>query len=238
MIKICPTHGEYEVQNLNFFSSIIEAGCPQCVQIELDRQAEKEKADRMKAEIGLYKAMNIEPAYYGSTLDNFETLTTDQAKAKSTIARLIQGELLKIIMTGKNGTGKTHLACSAVKALRGRIMTMYEISTTIRASYTSLAKKTELELVDELASIPILVIDEVGRTKGSDTELNWLSYIVDKRHVRKLPLIIISNNHVKKDCPNKGCEKCLENYMGEDVMSRLAAGSVLLRFNGEDYRKK
>jgi DNA replication protein DnaC len=117
---------------------------------------------------------------------------------------------------------------------------MYEITVQIRASYTSQATRTELDIVDELARLPILVIDEMGRTKGSDAEQNWLSYIIDKRHVRHLPTILISNKHVRKDCENKkdGCPNCLENFMGEDVMSRLNQEGGLLRFTGEDWRLK
>jgi len=84
----------------------------------------------------------------------------------------------------------------------------------------------------------MLAIDEVGRTKGSDAELNWLSYIIDKRHTRDLPTIIISNKHVRKYCPLGGCPECLENYLSGDVMSRLTEGGVLLQFNWEDWRKR
>ena len=117
-------------------------------------------------------------------------------------------------------------------------MTMYEVSTTIRASYTAKAEHTELEIVDGLARLPLFVIDELGRTKGGEADQNWLSYILDKRHVRKLPTILITNKHVKKACADGGCPDCLENYITEDVMSRLSEDGVLLKFTGEDWRKK
>ena len=119
---------------------------------------------------------------------------------------------------------------------------MYEISARIRASYVSGAKETELDIVDELARLPILVIDEIGRTKGSDAETNWLSYIIDKRHVRHLPIILISNKHLNKTCEyrntqQKGCKDCLENYISEDIMSRLSEDGYLVTFKEGDYRK-
>jgi DNA replication protein DnaC len=96
--------------------------------------------------------------------------------------------------------------------------------------------------VNELARLPLLAIDEIGRTKGGDAEANWLSYIIDKRHVRGLPLILISNKHAHSDCPNqsedKVCADCLEYYIGEDIMSRLCDGGVMLKFSGADYRKR
>lgn len=237
MTKTCPDHGDYEVLTMQFFDRTIEAGCPECVKSELE-QRERVALQELEAEnLEAYKAMNLEPGYYHVAMDNFEATSEELVKAKNATQALIDGKLHKLILTGKNGTGKTHLACCAVKELKGRILTMFEISCLIRACYTSLTKKTEIELLDELSRVMILAIDEVGRTKGSESELNWLSYIIDKRHARKLPTILISNNHVKKDCSKGGCERCLEQYMGEDVMSRLA-DAKLLRFNGEDWRRK
>lgn len=199
------------------------------------RQIEAQEAERRR--IARLKSMNIEEMYHGATLEAYQADTDEQKKAKSRTADLIAGRIKKLVFVGKNGTGKTHLACSALHELGGRIMTMYEISTTIRASYTARAVKTELEIVDELARLPLLVIDEIGRTKGGEAEQNWLSYVIDKRHVRGLPLILISNKHVRKDCEKGGCLECLDNYIAEDVMSRLNDNGALVRFTGRDYRK-
>lgn len=238
----CKKHGFYEETNLAILSHKIKLGCPKCheedvnlAQATLENQ-EKEKSKSIVVQKMEY--MNLEKEYWNASLENFQTSTQELIQALNTVRSMVDGEILKILMTGKNGTGKTHLACAAIHEIGGRIMTMYEISTLIRSSYTALAKRTELEIVEELARIPLLVIDEIGRTKGSETEANWLSYIIDKRHVRSIPLILISNKHVKKDCNNSGCLDCLENYIGEDIMSRLSENSKLIRFNGEDFRRK
>ena len=84
----------------------------------------------------------------------------------------------------------------------------------------------------------MLAIDEIGRTKGSDAETNWLSYIVDKRNSRGLPLVLISNKHTRKTCSDGGCQNCLENYISEDIMSRLSEDGHLVTMCGEDYRRK
>jgi DNA replication protein DnaC len=243
----CDKHGDYEEQAAAIFGMQLSAGCPLCAEerdAELSREEEAARAREAAAQRALrLSEMNIEPAYFDATLDNFATPTPELQHAISRVRDLVAGRIKKIIMLGANGTGKTHLACAAVQALGGRILTMYEISTMIRASYTPMAKRTELEIVDELARLPLLAIDEIGRTRGGDAEANWLSYIIDKRHVRALPLILISNKHARVDCPVKlpdgtrGCPNCLENYIGEDIMSRLFEGGALLKFSGADYRK-
>ena len=228
--------GEIEVAG-HTHTLIFTRPCPECSK-EMDKEDEERQAAIEKAaKIASYKFMNIEPEYCGATIDTYQADTPEQVKAVQTVKRLIAGEIQQIVMTGSNGTGKTHLAIAAVKELKGKIYTMYEITTRIRQSYTARADETELEIVDELARLPMLAIDEVGRTKGSDAELNWLSYIIDKRHTRGLPTIIISNKHVRKHCPNGGCPDCLENYLSGDVMSRLTDNGVLLQFNWADWRK-
>jgi DNA replication protein DnaC len=238
----CDKHGDYTPQILNIRlytgeSAPIEGGCPKCAEEYEAQEATRLVGEAQEYHLRALAAMNIELAYFDATFDNFATPTPELQHALSRVRDLVAGRVQKIVMLGTNGTGKTHLACAAVQALGGRILTMYEISTTIRASYTPMAKRTELEIVDELARLPLLAIDEIGRTKGSDTEANWLSYVIDKRHVRGLPLILISNKHARKDCPTGGCAGCLENYIGEDIMSRLVQGGVMLKFSGDDWRK-
>lgn len=235
----CDIHNiDYDQEEKQLFGNPILVGfCPKCEEENEKRMNEKIKRDEARETLERMRRYNIEPMYYDVSLETFTANSPEQEKAKLAIETMIAEKSGKIVMLGKNGTGKTHLAVCAVKAIGGKIFTMYEISTRIRASYTASAKETELEIVDELANLKLLVIDEIGRTKGSDAETNWLSYIIDKRNSRGLPIILISNKHDKKTCPDEGCANCLENYIAEDIMSRLSDGR-LLRLNGEDYRKK
>jgi DNA replication protein DnaC len=234
----CEKHGDYTEQTTDIFGFILRTGCPACEK-ELDEIEHQEEVRRaQKAERARLESLNIEPMYFGSTLDNFIAGSPEQERALSYAHAMVQDRAGKLVLLGSNGTGKTHLAVGVVRELSGRLYSMYEITTRIRASYVSGAKETELDIVDELARIPMLAIDEIGRTKGSDAETNWLSYIIDKRHTRNLPLILISNKHTRKTCPDGGCQNCLENYISEDIMSRLAEDGHLVNMIGEDYRRK
>jgi len=236
----CDKHDiDYEQKEAMLFSKPIMIGeCPACVieYEEKEREAQEERDEQ--ANIERYKNSNIEPLYFDVSFDNFISDTSELEKAKASVQKLVAEKTGKIVMLGKNGTGKTHLAVCAVKALGGKILTMYEISTRIRATYSPKSKEDELEVTDELARLKMLVIDEIGRTKGSEAEENWLSYIIDKRNSRGLPLILISNKHTRKSCPEKGCKDCLENYLSEDILSRLCVDGKILNFTGDDYRKK
>ena len=208
-----------------------KSACPKCeVQYRNDLEIAARRSNNQRC--------NIEPMYHDATLENFDIPTPELESAREHVRNMIQSKAGKLVMIGANGTGKTHLAVAAVRELRGKIFTMYEITTRIRASYVPGSKETELMIVGELARLPMLAIDEIGRTKGSDAETNWLSFIIDKRHSRGLPLILITNKHTRKTCPKNGCPDCLENYIGNDIMSRLNEDGLVIRFSGDDWRKK
>jgi len=236
----CDKHDiDYEQKETELFGhKMLFGSCPACeIEFEEETRKAQERRDE-ESRISRYRRANIEPMYFDVTLDGFDAGTPELAKAKETIQKLIETRSGKILMLGKNGTGKTHLAVCAVKAIGGAIYTMYEITIRIQASYGEKAEEREQKIVDELANLPLLAIDEIGRTKGSDAEERWLSYIIDKRNSRDLPLILISNKHTKKTCQAGGCKDCLENYISEDIMSRLCVGGKMLNFTGEDWRKK
>jgi DNA replication protein DnaC len=236
----CDKHDiDYEQKEVDMVGrKMLFGNCPAC-EIEYEEETKRLQDEKdLENKLYWYKVYNIEPLYYSETLESFKADTPELVKAKDAVKKLIDTKTGKIVMLGKNGTGKTHLAVCAVKALGGKILTMYEISTRIRATYSAKAKEDELEVTDELARLKMLVIDEIGRTKGSEAEENWLSYIIDKRNSRSLPLILISNKHTRKSCAAGGCKDCLENYLSEDILSRLCVDGKILNFTGDDYRKK
>ena len=242
-MKHCEKHNlDYEEREKEFAGRIMTFGtCPECdreYDEEMKRQEEEmQERARESSRIRFLEKCNIEPMYYDSTLDTFIAESDEQKKALAYAREMVKEKSGKLVLLGSNGTGKTHLAVGVVRELSGRLYSMYEITTRIRASYVSGAKETELDIVDELSRVEMLAIDEIGRTKGSEAETNWLSYIIDKRHTRNLPLMLISNKHTRKSCPSGGCEKCLENYISEDVMSRLSEDGHLVTMTGQDYRR-
>lgn len=234
----CEKHGDYIEQVKTIAGFTFCTGCPICEKEAKESEYQEDVRQEQEAERKRLESLNIEPMYFTPTLDNFIAGSPEQERALAYAAEMVKSRSGKLVLLGSNGTGKTHLAVGIVRVLGGAIYSMYEITTRIRASYVSGAKETELQIVDELSRLPMLAIDEIGRTKGSDAETNWLSYIVDKRNSRGLPLILISNKHTRKTCPDGGCQNCLENYISEDIMSRLAEDGHLVNMTGDDYRRK
>lgn len=229
----CKKHGKYQgIQTVYKNGFTVKSACPKCN----DEKHKLEKEFEKEQQVKILKAMNIEPEFYYKTFDDFIPKDKSQEKALYAVKKMIEQRHGKVILLGSNGVGKTMLASIATRILGGKIYSMYEISAMIRQSYTIKAERSELEIVKELASVPFLAIDELCRTKCSDTEQNWLSYILDKRHTRNLPFMIMSNGHFKKFCKFGGCPKCFENFVDNDILSRLREDSSIVVIEAPDER--
>jgi len=235
--RICEKHGEFDCTVMDE-PFPLASECPQCLAEFEASEARERETISTAADIERWKAMNIPPLYYNSTLENFNAYTPELENAVVKVNGLVTSKYQNIVMAGNHGNGKTHLACAALKIIGGSIYTIYEISCMIRESYTARGEKSELEIVKGLADSPLLVIDEVGRSKGSSSEVDWLSYIIDRSHSQGNRLIIISNAHVIADCKSGGCPMCFENYFEDDVLSRFQEHGSMIRFKGEDYRAR
>ena len=212
--------------------------CPECDKEKLEKESKRLEKEIREENIQHCKKCNVEPEYYNKTLDDYIPKTESQKKALEGVKKLISGEIKKLVLIGDYGTGKSMLGNIAAKETNGKIYSMYEISTMIRQSYTVKAEKTELEIVNELSSIPgIFVLDEMGRSKNSEFNQNWMSYVFDKRHVRNLPFILIKNGHLRRSCTKDGCPDCFENCVDGDVISRLRQNSEIIEIHGDDFRK-
>ncbi len=144
--------------------------CPKCEEENKEKERLEEETEKKVAYEMELKNRNIEPEYWGKELADYIPRTSEQEQALNEVQKLIEQKKGKLVLLGSNGVGKTFLGSMAVKALGGKILSMYEISTMIRQSYSVKAEKSELEIVKELASIPMLVIDEIGLTKGSEAQ--------------------------------------------------------------------
>jgi DNA replication protein DnaC len=241
----CEKHGAYE-RSINRMG--LDSPCPRCAEEREREIAEKKRSEALEREREnrnrLLRFCRVEPEHYSATLENYAPQNETQRKALDMVKALVseykeRGKEYvslrhgKLIISGHNGLGKTHLAAAAVKALCGQMWTMFEISAHIRLSYSRKSAKTELEIIEELTCLPLLAIDEIGRSKGKEAEMNWLSIIVDKRHSRGLPIILLTNRPFRNDCASG---LCLEDFVDTDIISRFRDGGSRVTLTGDDYR--
>lgn len=233
-MAICKKHGEYTPETLELFGVRIETKCPLCEKEEADQEARLIAAEKeLKTREALINR-GIEPEYFNAKLTDYRTENQSEKDALGAICELKEGTIKKVLLLGSNGTGKTMLGCALALSLGGVRFTMYELSARIRAGYNN--GESEIEIMNDLLSYPLIVIDEIGRTKGSEAELNWLSYLIDKAHTRGIKLLLISNRHQAKALPEARRGESIEMYLPNDAISRLRQNSKIVEINGRDRR--
>ena len=250
--NICSKCGaEYDQPALitNFGKLVIIAKCcPSCVDKYDIAEKSKQKYKKKQNKAEWLESIGIKDAYEKATLDNYKPQTETQSEALKYCKLIDCNAINKLVLLGGNGVGKTHLASALVKKHNGLLITAYEMFATYRGCFSPKAKETELEIIRRFSTLPLLAIDEYGRTKGSEAEENFMSAIIDNRHSNNLPTLILSNLIRKRDCvffstDSKTCEKCerkncLESRLTKDVISRLRENSKVILIEGEDYRRR
>lgn len=145
---------------------------------------------------------------------------------------LAQG--MGLALTGRVGTGKTHVAVGLVRlacgmGVEGRFVSVPELLGRLRATYergSERGSESEGEILGELARVPLLALDDLGVVKASDWVRDRLYTLVNRRYVAGRPIIVTMN---------EGWE-ALGRRLGQRITSRLGGASLEVRFEGEDYR--
>ena len=235
--RYCEKHGAYIAKRAVIFGKEFLSTCPQCDEEQAAADEAEKKAKSADEKALQFARMNIEPEFYGASLENYRAETESQMAALEAVRGMVAARRGSVALSGGFGIGKTHLACAAAKELGGAVYTMFEIALRIRCTYAPKAAETELDALKELGSLPFLAIDEIGRSKGAEAEANWLSYIIDKRHTRFLPTMLLSNKRLARELPKDKWRESLEAALGDDVAQRIKADGVTIALAGRNFRE-
>ena len=228
------------------FGIICAHYCEECIDKEDRKQKAIENQLKEKRKREWLASIGVKADYETATLGTYEPKTDSQKEALKACKLLKEGDIKKLILLGSNGVGKTHLASALVKLMNGKIITAYEMYALYRSCFSG--QNSEIDLLHKFSNYPLLVIDEFGRTKGSEAEENFLSAILDARHSDGLPTMILSNLIRKRDCihyqnnkascEQRNCKGCLEMWLTSDLISRLREDTKVILIEGEDYRRR
>ena len=237
---ICPEHGEMTVQYLSLFGVGHLGECPKCA--EKREALEREANARAKAALDRerWKKSNVKEKFWPMTFEDYKPQNESQEKAKALAVGLADGSNKKsLVLIGPYGVGKTMLMSLVVMATGGFIYKMYEVAMMVKSSYKPNAKEDEWDILKRLSECPLLAIDELGRQFGSDSERNWLSYVIDERYETGKRMFLSSNLKLMRDCSEE--EKArglyLERYLGADSVSRLSECADIVSIEGKDWRR-
>lgn len=139
-----------------------------------------------------------------------------------------------VLMTGKTGCGKTHLAVAIVTELVKRSRRLYcrfitapELLLEIRATYGTNNETSEEAIIKEYSDCDLLILDDLGAEKTSEFSIQSLYLIIDRRNRELKPTIITTNLSLEE----------IEKKIDARMASRLADMKII-KLNMPDYRKK
>lgn len=237
----CDKHGEVKCEYYtDKHGQQVWGECPECAKEQEEEQAEKERLAQVEKQKEKWLASNIKDKFFDMTFEDYKVFNDSQKLALEKMKAIANGGNRSLLLLGENGLGKTMLASLALMKRGGYIYKMYEIITQIKSSYKANSIVDEMDILKKLSTCPLLVIDEVGKQFGSESEKNWLSYIIDERYESNKPTVLICNLKLKRECSEEEVANGLyiEHYLGRDSVSRLVECADIVTITGDDYRRK
>jgi DNA replication protein DnaC len=158
-----------------------------------------------------------------------------------------------LLIIGKIGTGKTHLAVGILKELilnRGISCLFYdyrELLKEIQNSYNSTVQTTELDVLRPVFETDVLVLDELGAVKPTEWVWDTVSLILNTRYNDNRTTIITTNfddqpaaGVAASISPAKAATRAetLGDRIGERMRSRLHEMCRIITLDGTDFRQK
>lgn len=146
-----------------------------------------------------------------------------------------------LILLGKNGVGKTHIACSiANELIQCQIPvifgTLINLLSELKHSYDEQSQLSETQYIKMYSTVNMLIIDDLGKEKPSAWAIEKLFTIINNRYENGLPVIITSNYN--QETLLKRLSESGEIETAESIISRLYEMCIGVKIVDEDHRIK
>jgi len=142
-----------------------------------------------------------------------------------------------LFFVGNPGTGKTMLSCAIARnVMRGGYSVLYvkarEIFRRIKESWRRDSDERESEILNDLKTVDLLIIDELGVQFGSEAERGILYDVLDGRYEDMKPLIATTNRDFGELAVIMG-EHNLDRFRDSSSDSRIVVFDWGSRRSGE-----
>ncbi|NCH54266.1 DNA replication protein DnaC [Cronobacter muytjensii] len=183
-----------------------------------------------------FNRSGIRPLHQNCSFDNYRVENDGQMNAVNKARQYVEAfddNIASFVFAGKPGTGKNHLAAAICNELllRGKsvmIITVADIMSAMKDTFSS-RETSEEQLLKDLSSVDLLVIDEIGMQSESRYEKVIINQLVDRRSSSKRPTGMLTNQNMDE----------MTKLLGERVMDRMRLGNSLwVNFNWDSYRSR
>jgi len=206
--------------------------------------------------VTLFNEARVPAGYATKSIQDFIHKPDDRtlARAKQAFMRYIKAKDLLhargAVLAGSPGVGKTHLVCGLINYLtlqRGvacRFVDFFELTNQIRATFAGKTGESEASLIEPLVTVPVLVIDDLGKGRGSNWELTIVDQLITRRYNAGRVVMATTNYFPERGAagrrpPDTGraVRESLDERIGDRLMSRLVEMADVMVLEGEDRRR-
>lgn len=208
--------------------------CPACGSVKQDSSGSCD-CKHQKRLMSLFTKANIPYEYWFLDLSDFKGSETHKKEIQEYCSHLEQylKNSIGVFLYGSNGTGKTLLAVSILKAaLRKKMSGFFSSYSSVVAMFTSTwsSEAAKAGFEKNIEHSDFLIIDDLG--KEYSTKNNLAESILDRViRYRKGPTIITSNKNAEE------LRTLYGGTWGESLCSLVYGKTIQVRVTGRDFRK-
>ena len=166
------------------------------IDLKEEKQKKRKQFEQMTRQFYIQNYINKQIQDY--QFENF--IITGTNKKEVEIAKKITEKCINknqkngLIITGKSGVGKTHLATAILNkltekdllVLMGRLILLLDV---IKDTFKDSSSK-EKDIIELYSKVDMLIIDDLGTERISSWALEKLYTIIENRNENKLPIIV------------------------------------------------
>jgi DNA replication protein DnaC len=172
------------------------------------------------------------------TIEEFD-FTFQSTLRLTTIGSLLAPDFVTegraVILEGKPGRGKTHLAVAiAYRAMQNGFDALFTTAAKLIDELSAASRGGGLrEALAGYMKPHVLVVDEVGYLPYGDDAASVLYHVVNDRHIRRRSMIFTTNKH-----PKRWGDVLHDDDLAEAIVDRVLERGRLLRLDGPSMRTK
>lgn len=227
MVERCATHGPWKPYVTSEEGGTVLRAFPMCPACRRERALH-----------AFAKHSQTPLAFASATFENYErsgarqkaTVQEIQTYAQSMAERRSSGGL---ILFGDHGTGKTHLSIALLRECQSRGLSGYyvraiDLMNRLRQSSSPGAGSEDRNVIDRLAAVDVLVVDDVGKSLGTDFERSAFYNLIDTRSGELRPTVLTTNVEME----------ALRDLLTPAGYDRITdAGSNIVRLDWPSHRR-